>query len=62
MVCIHLHEAGQEKGQAAAALTGAPATAEAAAAEDHLKVLEHAVVTVGHLLRFDIDYPTGLCG
>lgn len=38
VVCIHLHKSGQQKGQAAAALTGAPATAEAAVAEDHLKV------------------------
>lgn len=37
-MCIHLHKSGQDKGEAAAALTGAPATAEAASAEDYLKV------------------------
>ncbi len=37
-MCCHLHYAGRAKGQAAAALTGAPATVEAAAAEDQLKV------------------------
>lgn len=55
-MCIHLHGAGQEKGQAAAALTGAPATAEAAAAEDHLKVWQLALVTLGHVLHWHIDY------
>ncbi len=38
VMCCHLHKSGQERGQAAAALTGAPATVEAAAAEDVLKV------------------------
>lgn len=37
MVCCHLHESGKAKGQAAAALTGGPATVEAAAAEELLK-------------------------
>ena len=39
VVCIHLHKSGQEKGEAAAALTGAPAATEAASADDHLKVM-----------------------
>lgn len=39
VVCIHLHKSGQEKGEAAAALTGAPAATEAASADDHLKVV-----------------------
>lgn len=37
VVCCHLHESGRAKGQAAAALTGAPATVEAADAEELLK-------------------------
>ena len=39
LVCIHLHQSGQEKREAAAALTGAPAATEAASADDHLKVV-----------------------
>ncbi|DBA76941.1 TPA: hypothetical protein ACH3X1_009536 [Trebouxia sp. C0004] len=43
VLCCHLHNAARAKGQAAAALTGAPATVEAAAAEDQLKALEAAL-------------------
>ena len=39
VVCIHLQQFGQKKGEAAAGLTGAPATAEAALAQDYLKVM-----------------------
>ena len=38
LVCQHLHESGQCRSQAAAASTGAPSAADAAAAEDFLKV------------------------
>lgn len=42
VVCQCLNELGRSKGQAAAAITGAPAAVEAAAAEDLIKVsLKH---------------------
>ena len=39
MICCHLYKAGQESGQTAVALSGAPATVEAATAEGLLKVI-----------------------
>lgn len=46
MICQSLHESGRSRGQAAAAATGAPATAEAAAAEDSIQVIRKQQLTV----------------
>ena len=61
VVCIHLHKCGQAKGQAAAALTGALATAEAAAAEDHLKVALTALAILRQPMSAPAMSPALLC-